>query len=61
MHSDDYTWSHVHIEYLGKLYFILLNKLLMSTTAGKKENQIRTGKSGYYLAEVSQHKWNEVS
>lgn len=59
VYSGDYIWSHVHIEDLGNLYSILLNELLRTTD--KKENQIRTGKLGYYFAEVGQHKWSEVA
>lgn len=42
VYSGDYIWSHVHVEDLGDLYLLLLEKLL------KGEN-IPTGRPGYYF------------
>lgn len=60
VYSGDYIWSHVHIKDLGNLYAILLIKLL-ATTTGNEDIQLRTGKLGYYFAEVGYHNWKDVS
>lgn len=55
-YSGDYKWSHVHVDDLADLYIILLRNLLIN---GGKD--IKTGKEGYYFAEVGVHYWKDIS
>lgn len=66
VYSGDYIWSHVHIEDLGELYLVLLEKLV------KGEN-IPSGKDGYYFGSYTstnpvsetpdeiEHTWRDVA
>ncbi len=55
VYDGNYIWNHVHVRDLANLYTLLLEKLL----AGDKD--VKTGKEGYYFAEVGSHIWKDVS
>lgn len=62
VYNGEDVWSHIHIKDLGKLYLLIISKLI-------RNEKIPTGKVGYYFGSYTdtegrandiEHKWKDV-
>ncbi|GMM37378.1 hypothetical protein DASC09_047030 [Saccharomycopsis crataegensis] len=55
VYNGNYIWSHVHVRDLGKLFILVLIKML------EDDKELPTGTKGYFFAENGYHYWKDVS